>query len=1291
MKNKTLMKTLSAFLAVVMAICSAPLSGFVGLDLPDWLDFGKIFGVEAAAATYSGTCGDNVNWSLDTSTGVLNITGTGTMYDYEYNSVPWYSYRSSVKTVNIQKGVISIGDHAFYCCDSLTSVTIPDSVTSIGSYAFACCNSLTSVTIGDSVTSIGGYAFYWCDSLTSVTISDSVEIIGSSAFEGCDSLTSIKVDSNNKNYCNDSYGVLYNKNKTTLIQYPIGNSRKTFTIPDSVTRIGSDAFYNCNSLTSVIIGDSVESIGSFAFYSCDSLTSVTIGDSVTSIGGYAFYNCDSLTSVTIPDSVTSIGSYAFGDCYSLTSVTIPDSVTSIGEVAFSYCDSLTSVIIGDGVTSIGDYAFYSCNSLTDVYYTGTEAEWNKISISSSNTSLTNATIHYNYVPSDTGGEDDTVDAEIKFGADRFSFGESISGYAGESVTGLIVYTSADYGTSSLTVTSSDPNVVSVGAINHDSGDYICEENEHRASVQLNLKTKGTATITITSPEGVSESITVTVYFDVVETVVGTFEDYVLSTVLNGSNKNWISEIVVDGVSYPVDATYSINENLISVAENYKDKTIVAVVKNDKVVWLKTVSDIKCALDCAVYLSTNSIKYQDKQYSENKIKASIYVSSANLSGFCGNITKLTAIPELQSYIYDVELSSSNADILNFNGKKNIQIDCGSLKLDFGRSALVAEIEINVDDSYKFPSEKEMETISISCVVNGKQGSKTAEDSTLSVVDIKNLDASKPTPTTPTPGIPTSNSNTQLAAKELEKAMENSAVTLEADITGTISKLFNYQQREAIGAMLLCQVAMASAPEDTFEEVLSESVIDKVFNINSNFFGVESGSVSVTEITDTKYGEVEVKFTCEYYNFSLIGEKYAFRGDIYYEIIGGKGSKKLPSEMSESGLAGTLVGADVSAFCEAAYNVAMSELNSSYNLFWGNDANKAADIIFGKSVNKILGMTKYGNVSGLVWEMLITPSKKIKIECPVNVYVYDSNGNLVAAVENDEVIKTSENASISVEGSTKNVLLFDDSYYIEYVSLAEYDMRVTVEEYGYSDAKLRTTVIEDIPLASGVNFVQNIDETILEETDYSLVSNQNNGYAPTSDVVELHDHQTSKTLEIIQVATCAQYGISTAVCDICNEWYKVITPKVDHTYVDGVCSCCNGIDPQTGNIITLIDSNGNVVDEKLINGDLTEYTFEDIADGEYTVTVSKENYVTRKYDVVSSDGKVTVEFKLNLLGDIDGNGKVNISDYNAILRHVKKTSALDGYAFDCADIDGNGKIMVTDYNAVLRHVKKTEMLW
>ena len=302
---------------------------------------------------------------------------------------------STVTYNGINYSVSSIGDSAFYFCYSLTSITIPNSVTLIGDRAFSWCRSLTSITIPNSVTSIGFQAFIWCEGLTSITIPNSVTSIGDDAFYGCRDLTSIIVELGNsvydsRNNCNAIIETSTNK----LIA-----GCKNTVIPNSVTSIGDDAFYACDSLTSITIPNSVTSIGNFAFGFCDGLTSITIPNSVTSIGGSAFGGCAGLTSIivelgnsvydsrnncnaiiqtstneliagckntVIPNSVTSIGDYAFGWCDSLTSITIPNSVTSIGSAAFYSCDGLTSITIPNSVTSIGSAAFYGCSSLTSV-------------------------------------------------------------------------------------------------------------------------------------------------------------------------------------------------------------------------------------------------------------------------------------------------------------------------------------------------------------------------------------------------------------------------------------------------------------------------------------------------------------------------------------------------------------------------------------------------------------------------------------------------------------------------------------------------------------------------------------------------------------------------------------------------------------------------------------------------------------------------------------------------------------------------------------------------------------
>ena len=301
--------------------------------------------------------------------------GAETYQDFEYSAlddgrVKITGYNGGAETVVIPdtidgKSVTSIGRRAFEGCTNLKSITIPNSVTEMGRRAFSGCSSLTGIAIPDSVTEIGKYAFDGCKSLTSITIPDGVTSIGYGAFYNCSSLTEIKVASENSNYVSVN-GVLYNKDKTTIICYPAGKKGNNYKIPDGVTKVDSSAFIGCSSLTSITIPNGVTSIGDSAFEDCTSLKSITIPNSVTSIGDSAFEDCTSLTSITIPNGVTSIGDSAFEGCTSLTSITLPDSVTSIGFGAFIGCSSLTSITIPDSVTSIGDYAFLGCSRLTAI-------------------------------------------------------------------------------------------------------------------------------------------------------------------------------------------------------------------------------------------------------------------------------------------------------------------------------------------------------------------------------------------------------------------------------------------------------------------------------------------------------------------------------------------------------------------------------------------------------------------------------------------------------------------------------------------------------------------------------------------------------------------------------------------------------------------------------------------------------------------------------------------------------------------------------------------------------------
>ncbi len=358
-----------------------------------------------------------------------------------------FVYCSALESVTIGESVENIGRTAFSHCSALTAVTIPNSVTNIGESAFYNCTALTELNLGSGIKTMGNYAFSWCTALKELNLRSGIETIGNSAFYGCSALTAVEIPKSVVSigsmafrYCDALYeitvedgsesysssdGVLFDKNKTELVQYPSAKSETEYSVPSTVQKMDDWAFYHASNLESVTMPESVEYIGERAFSNCSAITEITIPKNVAEIGGGAFAWCGSLNEITVvngnayycasdgilfskdktmlvaypagkgdasyavPSSVTEIGAYAFAGCYDIEAIEmvegletigsyafyscrsvenfdIPSSVTEIGSYAFAYCISLESIEIPEGVSEISEWMFYRCTALKSV-------------------------------------------------------------------------------------------------------------------------------------------------------------------------------------------------------------------------------------------------------------------------------------------------------------------------------------------------------------------------------------------------------------------------------------------------------------------------------------------------------------------------------------------------------------------------------------------------------------------------------------------------------------------------------------------------------------------------------------------------------------------------------------------------------------------------------------------------------------------------------------------------------------------------------------------------------------
>lgn len=1045
-------------------------------------------------APTSGTCGANLTWELDVETGTLSISGSGEMSNYgltDDNRAPWYNYRDNIYTANIGDGITSIGDHAFEGCWHLVDIYIPEGVTSIGSGAFRGCDDLSEISVPDSVLYFASSAFSDMRGLVSINIPEGITGIESYTFNGCVSLTNIN-------------------------------------IPASVTYIRSHAFQNCAKLERITIPDGITTIDYYTFRGCSNLASISIPASVKYIGYDAFANCSNLTDIYFAGSDSQWSNIDIG-CYlpeatihynssgpdsGDTGTTTPDGRTTAVKYLTSWDETSRTAVFSDDsyirYTAVTDADLPSdgvaqlVNRYVLVECAQDESDVNQgqlFRLQTVNSALGSLTAGTETTVTIDGVEYpwDSQTGPIVAGDPLQVLYHTIDGaLAGYTVLTEKVGTAGDWnGTDTVNIEGVDFHT-----------NYMTDQESLAAISEIADKDQaviyyfvGDALLKAEVGEKVDDPLDppTEMYY----TKIGTLTAFNLDALT----------LAIDEESFTIQNDEYIKDTL---EENLKDavgKKVVFVVSSGQISYAMPLERVSTKLEAVATAEPSTITYQGG-YDRTSIAAKVEVRNVydvdpwvdtnmleaaiaqNVPDWNGNITLNHADFEIAWKSSEQSSESIEKFMVFSDGAYEdhfLTNDCkttveNTTVLSLGESATIsANIAVNPDYSYNnseyaadFPKGETEKVVQISAEVEGECTSgETLRDSSVCSITAQYPD-----------NIMTEEEIEAVAAEaseELEKI--DGAISLDLN---TMYNVFGLKG-DAIDQLekdLLSVIVMSNIPEETLEEKISSDIVDKVIGkyvpkeVTASTYTVPL----VYEIAtpQSKYGQMTVQFNCDVHTYNLHGTNFALWVTVNYEIL--RSDKPVRADQV-SGFLGQGTRTDVGAFASAAYSLAEAELKKQYNSMWGNSANRVADFLFDDTI-KMIFEEMDTTFKDEVWKLIVWPTTNAKIECPVNVFVYDHQDKLVGSIENDVVTKSSDEFELSVAGDTKYITGLEDLYTIKYVATDNGTMDITFTEFSGYETPARQIAFYDVPLVKQQSYTQNLPEAIQSETEeYKLISSDN----------------------------------------------------------------------------------------------------------------------------------------------------------------------------------------------------------
>ena len=983
----------------------------------------------------SGVCGENLTWTLD-SNGLLTISGTGDMDNFF--EPPWYT--QEVHSVAIEEGITSIGSYAFYGCKKIKEIKISQTVKFISTYK---------------------------------------------TFYDCISLATIAVDSKNS-YYTDVDGVLYTKDMETLLLYPQAKSNTNYVIPIGVKTIGQSAFYKCNNLTQVVYPQGIQEIGSNNFYGCSNLAEVDFPESLTYIGEDAFSYCTSLKSVVLPKGIESVDGFSY--CTNLTSLVlniVEDGY--IGDSAFPGLNNLKSLILPITLKRIGAYSFKDSKSLKDIYYAGTEAQWNRITVRNGNDWINRATIHFNSTgPSDIEQPTSSPSPELgeitlRTDKDTLLIGEELPITAS-------VRTPSGFTESDITWSSSDENIATVTPTGALVGDYTS------ATATITGISEGTVTITATMADGRSASCTVKVALssgllleDFEESIYRADmllerEDTPIKGIYSDVKKGkspcqvFFSEMRNDySLMNSVAAWNALNDTLSAISGPssihdyaFKEKDFYTALILD--VLQASVSDLQKS---SVEKTMDVMKdWSDEVVSFVKLK---YTDFRHLTSEEKEQLKKEISERLQAKIVDVTWDTDHKYLGIFN--KIMEAYGEAEKIyhnveDFMEYIVSSYALLSMSDSLKAVVKE----------LYANSGSTPALNEALKdIVRLMETSEQDFFDTMVTDGL--SIAGEKIADKLVDKFWDKTILSLSPEVKFILDvyKTEKWLINKLGGVDTIAEECNKIIMLATFENVVSRT--------ESTLAGKYKGEKNVANAA--------AFLSCVDIQFATWDESCKAGLSFAKSIDSGLMTKPIAP-----GLLAKLVDAFTSASVDNKKKIkdAIVSIQSSYeqtnDSLWNGwinnlDSDYPNSGLY-ESYKKFLRVTR----PLPQWPL----KKKIMISCPVDIKVYDTANQVIASTDGSQA-SCSGSLTVAVVGDEKTLYFYDDAdYRLECVGTDTGKMDVSIEEFDTNQVKIRNVAFKSIPLTIGKVYEAEIDRGVLDGSEYSFVSTDGATIEPDEDTWE-----------------------------------------------------------------------------------------------------------------------------------------------------------------------------------------------